>query len=314
MCLSCGPLKEIHTTMYARREPQARVRPQLTVPAPNVRCSTTFLLIMPGAPVQHAITRKIWGHPDTLLLIFGGAAAEFAVNRAVDWLFFTGALPRDPIGRLFRTVHYAQTIAFAEPAAAHRILDQIRRIHATVEHSRGHPIPTWAHRAVLYMLIDYSERAASLLGSPLAPAAQEDLYGDFRRIGEGLGIVELPPDYAAWRTDRTQCLTADLAWTPSTAALYEAYRCHLGPWRYGLLRRLQAVLVPTIVRRLLGLPAPPTGACLITAFRALRSLGLAWAVQRLLIPRRHWNDLEALVSAARTSSPLHASSTATGRW
>jgi uncharacterized protein (DUF2236 family) len=235
-----------------------------------------------------------------LLLIFGGAAAEFAVNRAVDWLFFTGALPRDPIGRLFRTVHHAQTIAFAEPAAAHGILAQIRRIHATVEHARGYPIPSWAHRAVLYMLIDYSERAASLLGSPLAPAAQEDLYADFRRIGEGLGIVELPPDYAAWRTDRAHRLTVDLAWAPFTAALYQAYRRHLGPWRYELLRRLQAVLVPPNVRRLLRLPPPPAGAHLITMFRAFRSLGLDPAVMRLVIPPPYWNHLEALEQSPRS--------------
>lgn len=248
------------------------------------------------APVQHAITRKIWGQPDTLLLIFGGAAAEFALNRAVDWLFFTGGLPRDPVGRLFRTVRYAQMIAFGEPAAAHRTLEQIRRIHGTVERSRGHPIPPWAHRAVLYMLIDYSERAASLLGSPLAAVAQEDLYADFRRIGEGLGIAELPPDYTGWRRDRACRLTEDLTWAPSTAALYEAYRRHLGPWRYELLRRLQAVLVPVIIRHLLGLPAPQTGAHLIDLFRALRPLGLAPAVTRIVIPPRHWKDLEALGS------------------
>ena len=28
-----------------------------------------------------------------ILLIFAGSAAEFALNRAVDWLFFTGNMP-----------------------------------------------------------------------------------------------------------------------------------------------------------------------------------------------------------------------------
>jgi uncharacterized protein (DUF2236 family) len=263
-------------------------------------CATTVLL-MPPAPVQHAITREIWGDGDTLLLIFGGAAAEFAVNRAVDWLFFTRALPRDPIGRLFRTVRDAQSIAFAEPAAAHRTLEQIRRVHAAVERARGDSIPFWAHRAVLYMLIDYSERAAQLLGNPLSPRAQEELYADFRRIGEGLGIVELPPDYTNWRTDRARRLAEDLAWAPPTAALYAAYRRQLGPWRYGLLRRLQGVLVPPIVRRLLQLPGPAGGTHLLTVFRALRSLRLAPAVRRLVIPPRHWNDLEALEQSQRSS-------------
>jgi len=262
-------------------------------------CATTVLL-MPGAPVQHAITREIWGDGDTLLLIFGGAAAEFAVNRAVDWLFFTGALPRDPIGRLFRTVRYAQSIAFAEPAAAPHTLEQIRRVHAAVEHARGDSIPPWAHRAVLYMLIDYSERAAQLLGSPLNSGAQDALYADFRRIGEGLGIAELPPDYTTWRTDRARRLAEDLAWGPSTAALCAAYRRQLGPWRYGLLRQLQGALVPPLVQRLLQLPGPARGTNLVAVFRALRSVRLAPAARRLVVPARHWNDLKALERPPRS--------------
>ena len=52
--------------------------------------------------VDHrSIVRAIWGDPDLILLIFAGAAAEFALNRAVDWLFFTNRLPDDPIGRFF---------------------------------------------------------------------------------------------------------------------------------------------------------------------------------------------------------------------
>jgi hypothetical protein len=151
------------------------------------------------------------------------------------------------------------------------------------------------------MLIDYSERAASLLGNPLPPADQEDLYADFRRIGEGLGIDHLPPDYAKWRTDRAHRLTQDLAWAPLTATLYQAYRRHLGLWRYTLLRRLQAALVPAIVRRLLRLPAPPLGAHVITVLRASRPLGLAPALMRLAIPPRHWKDLEALEQLPRSS-------------
>jgi hypothetical protein len=76
--------------------------------------------------------------------------AEFALNRAVDWLFFTGKLPSDPIGRLFATRRLR---------AAHRLrrrngpprarLDAIRAVHAAVEHQRGQRIPDGAHRDVL---------------------------------------------------------------------------------------------------------------------------------------------------------------------
>jgi len=60
-----------------------------------------------------SIVRRIWGKSDTILLIFAGAAAEFALNKAVDWLYFTGRLPSDPLGRLFSTVAYAREIIFS---------------------------------------------------------------------------------------------------------------------------------------------------------------------------------------------------------
>jgi len=47
---------------------------------------------------QNSIVRTIWGDGDTILFIFAGASAEFALNKAVDWLYFTGKLPEDPLG------------------------------------------------------------------------------------------------------------------------------------------------------------------------------------------------------------------------
>lgn len=50
---------------------------------------------------KKSVVRKIWGKSDTILFIFAGAAAEFALNKAVDWLYFTGKLPSDPLGGYF---------------------------------------------------------------------------------------------------------------------------------------------------------------------------------------------------------------------
>lgn len=91
----------------------------------------------------HSIVRTIWGDPDLILLIFAGSAAEFALNRAVDWLFFTGRLPQDPIGRLFSTVRYAQQIVFASATGGQSTLASISAIHAAVEQRRGQRIPDW---------------------------------------------------------------------------------------------------------------------------------------------------------------------------
>src|SRR5690349_7476363 len=105
---------------------------------------------------ETSIVRTIWGNSDTIMLVFAGSAAEFALNRAVDWLFFTGKLPNDPIGRLFSTARFARDIVFSDAAGARRTLARINALHGGVEQRRGQRIPEWAHRDVLYMLIDYS--------------------------------------------------------------------------------------------------------------------------------------------------------------
>src|SRR6478672_6545142 len=105
---------------------------------------------------EDSIVRQIWGKADTVLLIFAGSAAEFALNKAVDWLYFTGRLPADPLGRLFSTVTYARNIVFSENQRALTVIDSMRNIHKQVEANRQATIPDWAYRDVLYMLIYYS--------------------------------------------------------------------------------------------------------------------------------------------------------------
>jgi hypothetical protein len=73
-----------------------------------------------------SIGRRIWGDGDVVLLVFAGSAAEFALNRAVDWLFFAGKLPNDRIGRLFATAGYAQQIVFADDLTASATLGTAR--------------------------------------------------------------------------------------------------------------------------------------------------------------------------------------------
>src|SRR4028118_958432 len=82
---------------------------------------------------KHSIVRQIWGKSDTVLFIFAGASSEFALNKAVDWLYFTGKLPADPLGRLFSTVRYARKIVFASLDEALKAIDTVRQIHTAVE-------------------------------------------------------------------------------------------------------------------------------------------------------------------------------------
>lgn len=234
-----------------------------------------------------SIVRRIWGDGDMVLLVFAGSAAEFALNRAVDWLFFTGKLPADPIGRLFSTASYAQGIVFADEATAARTLARIRAVHEAVERARGQQIPEWAHRDVLYMLIDYSERAHEMLARPLTADEKRELYDVFRRVGTGLGIPGLPQTYVAWKADRERHLRRDLVNGEGTEALYAQYRKHLGPWRYGLLLRVQSILSPEHVRSLLGLRRVGWLRGLVRVYPMLVRVGLRSGIQRLLMPSRY---------------------------
>jgi uncharacterized protein (DUF2236 family) len=236
---------------------------------------------------RDSIVRRIWGDGDMVLLVFAGSAAEFALNRAVDWLFFTGKLPADPVGRLFSTAGYAQHIVFADEETAARTLGRIRMVHEAVERERGERIPDWAHRDVLYMLIDYSERAHETLFRPLRADEQRELYDCFRRVGTGLGIPGLPATYADWRIDRERHLRRDLVRGEGTDALYAQYRRHLGPWRHRLLLQVQAILTPEHVRGLLRLRRAEWLRPLARIHPHLVRAGLRPLLQRLLMPPEH---------------------------
>jgi uncharacterized protein (DUF2236 family) len=245
-----------------------------------------------------SIVRRIWGNSDMILLVFAGCAAEFALNRAVDWLYFTGRLPRDPFGRLFSTAGYARQIVFAEAPDAAAALARIRAVHETVERQRGQRIPDWAHRDVLYMLIDYSERACELLGNRLTPAQQCDLYDVFHRVGTGLGIPELPRDYAAWKADRDIHLRRDLVRSDATEALYAQYRKHLGGTRYRLLLAVQSLLAPDYVLNLLQLKRASWLRPLTALYPLVVRAHLRPAIERSLIPARLLPQVRALDALA----------------
>ena len=245
-----------------------------------------------------SIVRRIWGDPDLILLIFAGSAAEFALNRAVDWLFFTGKIPSDPIGRLFSTVRYAQEIVFVDEETAQRTLNRINASHQAVQKQRSATIPDWAYRDVLYMLVDYSERAHALLYRRLSNSERQELYSVFLRIGEGLSIPELPTTYEEWQVDRQKHMVRDLSYSRHTSVLFESYRAHLGVWRYYLLLQVQALLVPAHVRRLLRLSPNLLISSAVQTYGLVTALNLQSIVHSLLIPPRYWTQLRQFDRAA----------------
>lgn len=202
---------------------------------------------------KNSIVREIWGNADTILFIFGGAAAEFSLNKAVDWLYFTGKLPADPLGRLFSTVVYAQQIIFSDEKTALAAIDKITAIHQSVEQSRGMKIPDWAYRDVLFMLIHYSISAFELLERKLTDAEKEEIFDVFNRVGERMGLKGLPRNHIDLLIVREQHLQENLLKSAFTDDLYKQYRKHLGLFRYLILWEGQKLVVPFRARNLLSM-------------------------------------------------------------
>ena len=236
---------------------------------------------------QDSIVRKIWGSADTILLIFGGAAAEFALNKAVDWLYFTGRLPADPIGRLFSTVTYARRIVFATADEANTTINKIRLIHTGVESNRGFQIPDWAYRDVLFMLIHYSIRSFELLNRRLTDTEKEEVFNVFYRVGSGMQVKDLPGTYREWLPVYQQHLNDDLAKSAYTVDLYKQYKKHLGVMRYRILVESQILVVPRKVKQLLGLERPSLMKPFIPVYKLTAKLNADRWLMSAMLPENY---------------------------
>jgi uncharacterized protein (DUF2236 family) len=243
---------------------------------------------------KNSIVREIWGNSDTVLLVFAGASAEFALNKSVDWLYFTGKLPKDPLGRLFSTVNYAKMIVFAEKASAEKAINQIAAIHTAVEKKRGQKIPDWAYKAVLFMLIDYSVRSYELLQRPLHTTEKQEILNVFANVGKQMGLINLPLSYAEFKEKRLKHLHQNLENSKLSKDLYKQYRKHLGFIRYSLLLESQILLVPKHVRKLLQLREVSLLKPLISIYKIFRSFRLDWMLKELLLPPAYKEDIKRI--------------------
>jgi uncharacterized protein (DUF2236 family) len=247
---------------------------------------------------KRSVVRQIWGKSDTILFIFAGASAEFALNKAVDWLYFTGRLPVDPLGRLFSTVSYARAIVFSEKQAALRAIDAMATIHANVEAKRGVSIPDWAYRDVLFMLIDYSIRSFEVLERRLSRVEKNEVFQVFSKVGSRMGVKGLPETFDVWEKMRQEHLDQNMQHSNYTDDLFSQYRKHLGPLRYRVLLESQTLVVPKKVRELLSFRKISLLHPLIALYKISRSINVDWLLKALILPSKYKNEIRALDTSA----------------
>lgn len=240
------------------------------------------------------MVREIWGKSDTILFIFAGSAAEFALNKAVDWLYFTGKLPADPLGRLFSTVTYARLIVFSELDAANKAIDKITAIHSAVEANRKSTIPDWAYRDVLFMLIHYSIASFELLERKLNEKEKNDLFDVFYRMGTRMRLTGLPVNYKEWLVMHGEQLQADLQKSHYTIDLYKQYKKHLGSFRYALVLESQRLVVPSKVKELLGLGNVKWLHIFLPFYKFCRVLKLDGLIKTIILPSAYRSQVRDL--------------------
>ena len=244
-----------------------------------------------------SIVRRIWGTGDTILFIFGGAAAEFALNKAVDWLYFTGKLPADPLGRLFSTVSYARQIVFSEKENALKAIDRITGIHNAVEKSRGSTIPDWAYRDVLFMLIYYSIASFELLERKLTDGEKEEVFRVFNAVGLRMGLKNLPSNYQQWLHAREEHLKNDLALSNYSHDLFKQYKKHLGAFRYRILVQGQILVVPKRVSELLRLGNSSWLMPFLKTYKLSRRIKIDWFLKSAILPSEYRKQIKELDAA-----------------
>ncbi|MEO8765879.1 MAG: oxygenase MpaB family protein [Ginsengibacter sp.] len=243
---------------------------------------------------KNSIVRKIWGKSDTVLFIFAGAAAEFALNKAVDWLYFTGRLPADPLGRLFSTVSYARKIIFAEYDDALKAIDTITSIHKGVENKRGTTIPAWAYRDVLFMLIHYSIASFEVLEWKLTIEEKEEVFDVFLRVGNRMNLEGLPENYDSWLLIREHDLDHDLQKSGYTVDLYKQYKKHLGAFRYRVLLEGQIMVVPRKVRELLHFRKFSFVTPVLPFYKFSRRIKVDKFIKSLILPSQYKKEIMEL--------------------
>ena len=227
------------------------------------------------------VVADLWSDPDALMLIFAASSAEFAVNPINEWLFFTGKLPADPVGRFLGTIGYMRQLMLAPSQQEYEAAcGRIRGVHSEVETRRGRKIPDDAYLDVLLMGMHHSVRALEVSrGRRVNAEEAAEFVASYRSMAHHMGVPGFPEDIEAYSRLRRSRL-ALYRTTEYTRKLYAAYRRALGPLAYWMLCKLSPAVVEPDIVPLAGLRRGLMSKFFEAVFPLLHRTG----VHRLLMP------------------------------
>ena len=236
------------------------------------------------APFETA--RRVWSDPTSMLLVFVGASAEFPLNPSVDWLFYTGRLPSDPIARFLSTIDYLRRLITADDETRIAQAIMLKKLHKDLEDKRGLEIQAMSYRDVLCMDTMYSIRSVPLVtGKELTVAEKDSVVRDLSSVGRLMEIPNLPWTYDQLCEQRKERMES---WVTNdyTLRLLESYRRALGPMTYELLISAYPMLVEPELLERLGLGKRILSAPMRWSLAPACRTGLIHLLYQALLPRK----------------------------
>ncbi|MCG6873116.1 MAG: DUF2236 domain-containing protein [Gammaproteobacteria bacterium] len=188
------------------------------------------------------------------MALYSGSSAEFALNPVCEWLFFTGKLPADPVGRFFTTTRYMKELLLAPDDEQHiQACQAVRHVHSRLEEQRGKRLPDASYRDVLFMGLTYSLRAHRIVfGHKVEPQEIDGIMACYANMARHMQIPDFPGDYEELKVMRRQRL-ARFRFTENTQRLLDSYRRALGPTGYLMLRSVWGAVLEKQLLDLLDL-------------------------------------------------------------
>src|SRR5678809_815824 len=194
----------------------------------------------------------------------------------------------------FSTVRYARRIVFSPGNEANKAIDAMRQIHTVVEQNRGFSIPDWAYRDVLFMLIYYSIASYELLEKKLSDEENEEVFNVFYRVGERMGLKDLPLTYSNWLPVRKAHLMEDLQKSEFTSDLFKQYKKHLGAMRFKVLIEGQKLVVPDNVKELLDFSDFSLLTPVVPLYKISRLMKMDWLLKNIILPSEYKDQINEL--------------------
>ena len=232
------------------------------------------------------VARRVWSDPTSMLMVFVGSAAEFPLNPSVDWLFYTGRLPSDPLARFLSTVEYLRRLIVADDKTRKMEAAKLKELHHVLERKRGDSIPPESYRDVLCMNMIYSIRSVPIVtGKELTRAEKDSIVRDLSTVGDQMGIPHLPRSFDELCQQRKARLEI---WVRNdfTDQLVGSYRKAIGFFTYKILITAFPLLVEAeIMERLRLQKSWLTEPMRWTMTLACRT-GLIRPLYWLLLPRK----------------------------